>query len=158
MPGTYYRLAMDSAGRFGHKPIIGSWRGAHASRYVRMFQSRRSLLVWKIFGERLDGWSNDDFPTETTPGDARTLQQRERAGREHAREPQPAQHDLDFTGSAMPPPDAVKSGKVAPLTDEDKLTLVRWIDLGCPIDLMYDPKNPAGGPDTAGRWTISVPR
>ncbi len=47
--------------------------GANASRYIRMFQSRRSLLVWKIFGERLDGWTNDDFPTETTPGDARTL-------------------------------------------------------------------------------------
>ncbi len=43
----------------------------------------------------------------------------------------------------MPPPDAVKAGKVAPLTDEDRLTLVRWIDLGCPIDLDYDPKNPA---------------
>jgi hypothetical protein len=42
----------------------------------------------------------------------------------------------------MPPPDAVKSGKVAPLTDEDRLTIVRWIDLGCPIDLDYDPKNP----------------
>ncbi len=42
----------------------------------------------------------------------------------------------------MPPPEAVKAGKVAPLTDEDKLTLVRWIDLGCPIDLDYDPKNP----------------
>ncbi len=43
----------------------------------------------------------------------------------------------------MPPPDAVKAGKVAPLTDEDKLTLVRWIDLGCPIDLEYDAGNPA---------------
>lgn len=42
----------------------------------------------------------------------------------------------------MPPPEAVKSGKVAPLSDEDKLTLVRWIDLGCPIDLDYDPANP----------------
>jgi hypothetical protein len=28
---------------------------------------------------------------------------------------------------------------VAPLTDEDRLTLVRWIDLGCPIDLAFDP-------------------
>jgi Hydrazine synthase alpha subunit middle domain len=141
VPGTYYRLAMDSAGRFGHKPIIGSWRGANASRYIRMFQSRRSLLVWKIYGERLDGWSNDDFPTETTPGDARTLKLKGEpvpntlANRNRA--------DLDYTGSAMPPGDAVRAGKVAPLTDEDKLTLVRWIDLGCPIDLSYDPKNPA---------------
>ncbi|MFO0824709.1 MAG: hypothetical protein U0792_16590 [Gemmataceae bacterium] len=106
-----------------------------------MFQSRRSLLVWKIYGERLDGWSNDDFPTETTPGDARTLQLKGQsvpntpANRNRA--------DLDFTGSVMPPPDAVKSGKVQPLSDEDRLTLVRWIDLGCPIDLDYDAKNPA---------------
>ena len=62
VPGTYYRLAMDYAGRFGRPPLIGSWRNANASRYVRMFQSRRSLLVWKMFGRRTDGWSNDDFP------------------------------------------------------------------------------------------------
>jgi hypothetical protein len=141
VPGTYYRLAMDSAGRFGHKPIIGSWRGANASRYVRMFQSRRSLLAWKIYGDRLDGWTNDDFPTEATPGDPRTLALKGEpvpntpANRNRA--------DLDFTGSAMPPPEAVASGKVAALTDEDRLTLVRWIDLGCPIDLAFDPKEPA---------------
>ena len=41
----------------------------------------------------------------------------------------------------MPPPEAVETGKVKPLTDEDRLTLVRWIDLGCPIDLDYDPAN-----------------
>ena len=34
-------------------------------------------------------------------------------------------------------PKAVQSGKVKPLTDEDRMTLVRWIDLGCPIDLTY---------------------
>ncbi len=140
VPGTYYRLAMDGAGRFGHKPLINGWRGANASRYVRMFQSRRSLLVWKVYGARLDGWTNDDFPTETTPGDVRTLAQKGEpvtntiANRNRA--------DLDFTGSVMPPPDAVKSGKVAPLTEEDKFTLVRWIDLGCPIDLSYDPAKP----------------
>jgi hypothetical protein len=131
---------MDSAGRFGHKPIIGAWRNHNASRYVRMFQARRSLLVWKVFGQRSDGWSNDDFPTERTPGNAATLQLAGRAipntlaNRNRA--------DLDFTGSIMPPADAVKSGKVKPLSDEDRLTLVRWIDLGCPIDLDYDEKNP----------------
>jgi hypothetical protein len=49
----------------------------------------------------------------------------------------------------MPPPDAVagtykgeggKLIKVAPLSDEDKLTLVRWIDMGSPIDCP-DPKD-----------------
>lgn len=42
----------------------------------------------------------------------------------------------------MPPPEAVAAGKVKGLSDEDRLTLVRWIDLGCPIDLDYDPKQP----------------
>jgi hypothetical protein len=46
--------------------------------------------------------------------------------------------DLDYTGSIMPPPDAVKAGKVKPLSDEDRRTIVRWIDLGCPIDLDKD--------------------
>lgn len=149
VPGTYYRLAMDYAGRFGHKPIIGAWRQTNASRYVRMFQSRRSLLIWKVFGQRLDGWSNDDFPTETMPGNPKTLQLKGQpvpdtpANRNRA--------DLDFTGNIMPPPDAVagtyvtpngKTIKVPPLSDEDRLTLVRWIDLGCPIDLDHDPAKP----------------
>jgi hypothetical protein len=153
VPGTYYRLAMDPAARFGHKPLIGSWRGANASRYVRMFQSRRSLLVWKVFGERLDGWSNQDFPTEVVPGDARTLQLK---GAPVANTPENRNRaDLDFTGSAMPPPDAVKSGKVQPLSDEDKLTLVRWIDLGCPIDLAYDPAKPQ---QTGFGWALDDQR
>jgi hypothetical protein len=140
VPGTYYRLAMDYAGRFGHKSVIGMWRGANASRYVRMFQSRRSLLVWKIYGQRLDGWTNDDFPTETTPGNPATLAEK---GAPVANTPANRNRaDLDYAGSVMPPPEAVKSGKVAPLTDEDKLTLVRWIDLGCPIDLSYNPAKP----------------
>ncbi len=29
-----------------------------------------------------------------------------------------------------------------PLADEDRRTLVRWIDLGCPIDLDFDPAKP----------------
>jgi hypothetical protein len=32
--------------------------------------------------------------------------------------------------------------QVAPLSDEDRRTMVRWIDLGCPIDLDYDPSQP----------------
>ena len=29
-----------------------------------------------------------------------------------------------------------------PLTGEDRRTLIRWIDLGCPVDLDYDPRHP----------------
>src|SRR5207237_411052 len=56
-----------------------------------------------------------------------------------------------FKGSIMPPPSAVagsydgpdgKKIKVAALTDEDRRTIIRWIDLGCPIDLDFDPRQP----------------
>jgi hypothetical protein len=93
-----------------------------------------------VYGRRLDGRTNDDFPTARVPGDASTLEQR---GEPVENTPfNRNRSDLDFRGSAMPPPEAVAAGKVQPITDEDRLTLVRWIDLGCPIDLDYDPSHP----------------
>jgi hypothetical protein len=133
LPGTYVRLALDEAARFGHKPpTYDSWGYPNASRYIRKFQSRRSLLVWKVFGKRLDGFSNDDHPSPPEPG-ARSLVH-------HGKPADKNRHwyDLDYTGSPMPPPEAIASGKVKPLTDDDRRTLARWIDLGCPLDL--DPK------------------
>ena len=139
-PGTYYRLALDERAKFGHKPVgWESWGYPNASRYVRKLQSRRSLLVWKVFGERLDGFHNDDHPSEAKPGDRDGLVQR---GQKVDLQKNRHRFDVDYTGSPMPPPEAVKAGKVKPLSDEDRRTLVRWIDLGCPIDLDYDPKNP----------------
>ncbi len=152
IPNTYYRLAMDNKAKFGHKPVIhnGTWRGTNASRYIRKFQSRRSLLTWKIYGRRTDGWTNDDFPSAKTPGDPNSLR--------HLGKPIPNtqrnrdRSDLDYNGKIMPPSAAVKGTykgpdgkpiKVAPLTDEDRRTIVRWIDLGCPIDLDYDSANPS---------------
>src|SRR5262249_52747334 len=73
----------------------------------------------------------------------------------------------------MPPPEAVagtyvgqdgRKIKVAPLTAEDKLTVVRWIDLGCPIDLDYDAANPKERgygwmlDDTRPTLTLTCPR
>ena len=135
-PGTYYRLAMDERGKFGHKPPgWDSWGGPNASRYVRKFQSRRSLLVWKIFGQRMDGFSNDDHPSESKPGagDLVLKGQPVDLGKNKSR------FDVDHVGSMMPAYGAKKS---KPLSDEDRRTIVRWIDLGCPIDLDYNPANP----------------
>jgi hypothetical protein len=110
-------------------------------------QSRRSLLVWKIFGERLDGFSNEDHPSEPEPGAGYFTHKGERVPTDKNR----ARYDLDYQGTPMPPPDAVAGKykdpegrliKVAPLTDEDRFTIVRWIDLGCPIDLDYDSRQP----------------
>ena len=144
-PGTYYRLALDEAAKFGHKPVgWDSWGYPQASRYVRKLQSRRSLLVWKIFGRRLDGFSNDDHPSESKPGSGILEHHGARVDMEKHR----AFADVDFIGSPMPPPaslpggDAASEVRVEPLTDEDRFTIVRWIDLGCPIDLDYDPSRP----------------
>ena len=139
LPGTYVRLAADERANFGHKPIgWDSWGSMQVSRYIRKFQARRSMLVWKIFGERLDGFSNDDHPSETKPGSGVLAFQ----GKEIDVKKMRHRFDVDYLPPMMPPPEAVKAGKVQPLSDLDKRTIVRWIDLGCPIDLDYNPANP----------------
>ncbi|MCS7046225.1 MAG: hypothetical protein NZO58_07705, partial [Gemmataceae bacterium] len=152
LPGTYARLAADERARFGHKPIgWDSWGSMQASRYIRKFQSRRSLLIWKIFGARLDGFHNDDHPSETRPG-ARTLTWK---GQEVDVPKMKARQDLDYLPPMMPPPEAVQAGKVAPLSDDDKRTLARWIDLGCPIDL---DAGAAGQPTASFGWFLDDQR
>ena len=110
------RLANDSDATFGLPPVIGNgtWRQTNASRYLRPFQSRRSLLVWKIFGQRLDGWSNADHPTESMPGNPATLPPGAAAN----------DADLDYTGTAMPPP----GSPVPPLTIDER-DLDRALDI-----------------------------
>jgi hypothetical protein len=144
-PGTYFRLALDNGQRnsshhaplFGKKPAASKngayWRYPLASRYITKFQARRSMLIWKVQGRRTDGlpeaWLTDKTKADKLPKELL----------------------LDYNPAVMPPPEAVAGTyvgpdgskiKVAPLTDEDKRTLVRWIDLGCPIDLDYDPAHP----------------
>jgi hypothetical protein len=162
LPGTYARLAADAAGKCGVKPLTRhGWTNLAASRYIRLMQSRRSLLIWKVFGERLDGWQNDDLLCEAVPGDPSTLRHHGKpvADTPHNREIA----DVGYTGSIMPPPEAVKAGKVKPLADEDRRTLARWIDLGCPIDLAYDRAKPQDGngwllDDQRPTLTLTYPR
>src|SRR5205085_664480 len=55
--------------------------------------------------------------------------------------------------------------KVPALTDEDRRTIARWIDLGCPIDLdpQYKPGDPSGrsfgwmGDDQRPTLTVTAP-
>lgn len=137
-PGTYVRLALDERAKFGHKPVgWDSWGSMQASRYIRKFQARRSLLVWKIYGERLDGFANDDHPSETKAGSGDLTFQGKEVDVKKLRQ----RFDVDYDGQPMPPKDA----KVQPLSDEDKRTIVRWIDLGCPIDLDSIPLSTASG-------------
>jgi len=177
VPATYSKLV--------------SHRGAE-SFYMYRFQSRRSYLIWKIYGKRLDGWTNDTFPSLVDPHDltsgvkwkGKTIDKYEALLEKH-RDNLPKDNwnlqgflnqycDVDYAGSQMPPPDAVKGTykgeggrpiKVEPLSDEDRMMFVRWIDLGCPIDLdpQYDPANPASksygwmGDDQRPTLTVTYP-
>lgn len=146
-PGDYLRLAADSSADYGYEPVIPnkSWRQTNASRYIRKFQSRRSLLIWKIFGQRLDGWSNADHPTETIPGDASTLPAGATAN----------QADLDFVPSVAHP-----DGGMPSLTMQQKMTFARWIDLGAPLDISVSTGTNLGWfiDDVKPTLTISQPR
>ena len=117
VPNTYFRLAAwkrYTRPRVGEKVMPQS-----ASRYVTKFQSRRSLLVWKIYGRRMDGYHNDDYPTITTVGDPTSLRIKgERVpGVDYKDEKALSEYirryviDNDYVGSIMPPPAAVKSGQ-----------------------------------------------
>jgi len=149
LPGPYYHLAGEITNRI------------QASRYIVKFQARKSLLMWKIFGRRLDGLSNDEFPSEEIPGDLTSIRWKgKRIDKLNYEDKGALQRylrdngDIDYLGTQMPPPEAIagtyktKDGqtiKVPALSDEDRSTMARWIDLGCPIDLdpNYDPADPA---------------
>jgi hypothetical protein len=143
VPGTYARLAADAQGKYGHPSLNKhGWTDLSASRYIRLMQSRRSLLIWKLYGKRLDGWDNEDLPYEAIPGDPKSLRQHGKPIEDTPRNRNLAH--IGYTGGVMPPPAAVAGTYVAPdgrkikvpgLTDEERLKFVRWIDLGCPIDL-----------------------
>jgi len=151
-PGDYARLCFDSDANWGYPPLVSYandplWRQTNASCYVRLFQSRRSLLIWKIFGQRLDGWSNADHPTEAVPGDPSTL-------------PADAQlddTDLDYTGTIMPPP----GSGVPALSEDEKITFARSVDLGCPINSSQGSADESYGwflDDMRPALTVSQPR
>ncbi|WP_226991304.1 HzsA-related protein [Paraglaciecola psychrophila] len=65
------------------------------SKYIRVPQARQSLLTWVVYGERLDGRTNES-----------------------------RKNDIDFP----------VNHPSLNLSDKDKRTVARWIDLGGPID------------------------
>jgi len=133
-PATYAWLAKArSAANPTPRSVTpeGDWYWPQITRYIRAGQSRQSLLIWKIFGRRLDGRSNSDRPTERIGGDPSTIP----TGADWS------DCDLDYTGEAMPPPD---SGIT--LTWEERMKIARWVDIGAPIEL----KGVSGRGDFAG--------
>jgi hypothetical protein len=60
-PAAYFRLVLDSEAELSPAPPgeESRWYLPQLTRYIRAFQSRQSLLLWKVWGERLDGRSNE---------------------------------------------------------------------------------------------------
>ncbi|MBI4614647.1 MAG: hypothetical protein HY720_13635, partial [Planctomycetes bacterium] len=95
---------------------------ARHSQYVRPLEARNSYLIWKVFGRRLDGRTNET-----------------------------REDDMDFEGGPCPPPEAVTKGTVRPLSNEDRRTLVRWTDTGAAIQVMGHPPDPEAAGDSPFR-------
>lgn len=133
---------------------------ARLVQYAWSYQSRRSPLVWKIFGRRLDGFDNGDIASP--PLDY----ENEKNVLEWCHQGKNRERDVDFAGSSMPPLEAIagtyktaagKSVKVPLLSADEKLTFVRWIDIGCPIDTEYTPgESGRGWLLDEGRPTLTV--
>ena len=113
-------------------------------RYIWDFQSRRSLLVWKIYGRRTDG-------LELAP--VKGFEQDHKLATA-----------IDYNGKSMPPDEALagtfkgpngQTIQVEPLSDEDRRTITRWIDLGSPVDWAYDPAQPQA---TGNGWMLDDQR
>lgn len=131
---------------------------ARLVQYAWAYQSRRSPLIWKIYGERLDGFHNDDIASPELD------YENEKNVLEWCHQGKNRERDVDYVGTSMPPPDAIagtyksptkETVKVSPLSDEQKQTFVRWIDLGCPIDRDFNPENPS---DRGQGWLLDEGR
>jgi hypothetical protein len=121
-PATYASLARPRSDSNPTPRSItpdGNWWWPQVTRYIRAGQSRQSLLVWKIFGRRMDGRTNSDRPSESIAGDPTTIP----AGIDFT------DCDLDYTGETMPPPGS------PPLTWDERMKIARWVDIGAPIEL-----------------------
>lgn len=74
-PGTYYRLVRDYEADYGLGTPSGTFENflpPTLTRYLRAFQARDSMLIWKIFNARLDGRQNNtrDGDLDFTPSAA----------------------------------------------------------------------------------------
>ena len=85
-PTTAWRWTTPAAS--AGQPLIGSWRNPNASRYVRMFQSRRSLLIWKVLGTAHRRLDQRRFPDRDSPRRSAHAQTEGQSRREHAGQPQ----------------------------------------------------------------------
>jgi hypothetical protein len=148
LPKGYAQICVDANGALHPvKPAHSSgYRNAGMksamSRLVRAFQSRRSPLIWALYGARLDGVDNEAFPHQKILGDDTSW---------------------SFLGKPVPSPNVgfhrefnhvayVGNGVPAEgFTEDERMMVSRFVDLGCPIEL-----KPGGWHDDTQRPTLVV--
>lgn len=135
LPGTYARLA-DSRGT--NEPLrleksgANAWilrqgeNGQKASHWVWKYQSRRSLLLWRLFDQRLDGYTNATIPGGFWPPNDPRRQQIELGAGQVMPPPEWPLYDGDIDWA---PPAGVPSHKEM-LSDDERRTIAAWIDTG----------------------------
>jgi hypothetical protein len=147
VPKGYAQICVDAAGtlhpvKAAHKSGYRN-RGMQSamSRLVRAFQSRRSPLIWALYGQRLDGIDNEAFPYQRIPGDDTSWTWK---GTPIAA---PTSFHRDFSHIAY-----LGDGQpAAGFTEDERMMVSRWVDLGCPIELQ-----PGGWHDDTQRPTVVV--
>jgi len=150
--------------KYGHKPVIhnGQWRQTkRVPPTSACSRARRSLLTWKVLGRRTDGWSNDDFPTETTPGDPQhACSSRASRCRTPRKTENPRPTSISPASADCRPPEAVAGTYQGPERQEDqggaadrRGSAEPWCagsTWAGPIDLDYNPTHPEKRGVTAG--------
>jgi len=103
----------------GTDRITNRMGGTTASRWLSLFSARSSMLIWALYGERLDG---RDPATGLPPADRPDVLVDDK-GREHPEIwPRVAEHLEYVTG----------------MSEQEKMLLARWIDLGAPLANTHD--------------------
>ncbi len=148
-PATTRASPTTATRRWGYPPVIANRTLAADQR--EPLRARVPEPPQPARSGRSSARASTAGPTPTirprsVPGDAATLP----PGAE------PNEADLDYTGTIMPPP----GSGVPPLSDDEKMTFARWIDLGCPINFGDggDDARTAGSSTTCARRSTSACR
>lgn len=137
LPGTYARLMFDEQGRYGPRRtrkwsedvyiVYGSQSWQSASHWVWKHQARRSLLVWKLFGRRLDGFDNAFVPSDRWAANDPRRAKAQSSNQVRIPEGWPLyEGDVDYLEGTDHRPF---------VTDAQRRLIATWIDTGGTIDL-----------------------
>jgi hypothetical protein len=148
VPKGYAQICVDSDGL--HHPAKPSHKSGYRnrgmktamSRLVRAFQSRRSPLIWALYGARLDGVDNEAFPYQKVPGDDTSWSYLGKPVQSLNTGFYKDYSHIAYLGDGTP---------ADGFSEDERMMVSRWVDLGCPIELQ-----PGGWHDDTQRPTVAL--